>query len=183
MFLDYFSFYFIEKGTTGYQLLVLLVFLLLLKIFFKLIIYRIFVYIFQSESEKKESARAKGRTVALLLNTIGNIIIVGVAVLLVLELIGIDIRPVLAGAGIVGLAIGFGSQTLVKDFVSGVFIILENQYNVGDIVKIGAYVGKVKKISFRSTVIKDEKEGLVYISNGSIGSVSNLTQGKIKNVE
>lgn len=174
--LNYLNLSFLEKGTTGYQLVVLLIFLLVLKLFFKLIIYRLFSFIFKYSS--KTSAKNKGRTIALLLNTVGNIIILGVAIFLLLELIGIDIRPLLAGAGIIGLAIGFGSQTLIKDFVSGIFIILENQYNVGDVIKIGTFVGRVKKISFRSTVIEDEKEGRVYISNGSIGNVSNLTQGK-----
>ena len=177
LFMNYLNLSFLEKGTAGYQLLVLLIFLLVLKVFFKLIVYKLFSFIFRSS--RKEVARAKGRTIALLLNTVGNIIILGVAALLILEFLGVDIRPLLAGAGILGLAIGFGSQTLINDFVSGIFIILENQYNVGDVVKIGTFTGKVKKISFRSTVILDEKEGLVYISNGSIGSVANLTQGKI----
>lgn len=176
--LNYLNLSFLEKGTTGYQLLVLLIFLIVLKFFFKAVVYRFFSFIFKSSS--KSVAKIKGRTIALLLNTIGNIVLLGVALLLVLELIGIDIRPLLAGAGIVGLAVGFGSQTLIKDFVSGIFIILENQYNVGDVIKVGSYVGKVKKISFRSTVIEDEKEGLVYISNGSMGSIANVSQGKIK---
>lgn len=177
--MNYFNVSFFERGTTGYQLAVLLIFLLLLKVFFKLVVYKLFSLIFKSPSVGKEAARVKGRTIALLLNTVGNIIILGVAAFLILEIIGIDIRPLLAGAGIIGLAVGFGSQTLIKDFVSGVFIILENQYNVGDMIKIGTYTGKVKKISFRSTVIQDETEGLVYISNGSIGSIANLTQGKV----
>lgn len=175
-----FDFGFLEKGTAGYQLLTLLIFLIFLKIFFKLIVYRIFFLVIRSSSPGKEAARAKVRTLAILFNTIGNIAIISVALLVILEILGVDIMPLLAGAGIVGLAIGFGSQTLVKDLVSGIFIILENQYNVGDTVKIGTYTGKVKKISFRSTVIKDEKEGVVYISNGSIGSVSNLSQNKVK---
>lgn len=175
-----FDFGFLEKGTAGYQLLTLLIFLIFLKIFFKLIVYRMFFLVIRSSSPGKEAARAKVRTLAILFNTIGNIAIISVALLVILEILGVDIMPLLAGAGIVGLAIGFGSQTLVKDLVSGIFIILENQYNVGDTVKIGTYTGKVKKISFRSTVIKDEKEGVVYISNGSIGSVSNLSQNKVK---
>ncbi len=176
--LDYLNLSFLEKGTTGYQLLVLLILLIVLKFFFKAVVYRLFSFIFKSSS--KLAAKTKGRTVALLLNTVGNIVLLGVAVLLLLELLGIDIRPLLAGAGIIGLAVGFGSQTLIKDFVSGIFIILENQYNVGDVIKVGTYAGKVKKISFRSTVIEDEKEGLVYISNGSIGSIVNVSQGKGK---
>jgi small conductance mechanosensitive channel len=177
--LNYFNLSFLEKGTVGYQLFVLLILLLLLKIFFKLIIYKLFSFILGSPSVGKEAARVKGRTIALLLNTTGNIVILGVAVFLALELLGIDIRPLLAGAGILGLAVGFGSQTLIKDLVSGIFIILENQYNVGDVIKIGIYEGKVKKISFRSTVIEDENGGMVYISNGSIVNVVNLTQRKI----
>jgi small-conductance mechanosensitive channel len=176
--INYLNLNFLEKGTTGNQLLVLLIFLLLLKVFFKLVVYRFFSFVFKSS--EKDVARAKGKTIALLLNTVGNIVILGVVSLLILELLGVDIRPLLAGAGILGLAVGFGSQALIKDFVSGVFIILENQYNIGDIVKIGTATGRVKRISFRSTVIDDEKEGLVYISNGSIGSVANLTQGKVK---
>lgn len=178
-YLQNFDFGFIQKGTTGYQLFVFLVFLVFLKIFFKLVVYKLFSF-FTKMSSGKEGARAKGRTLALLFDTVGNMIIVATAILMVLELLGVDILPLLAGAGIIGLAVGFGSQTLVKDLVSGVFIILENQYNVGDTVKIGNYTGKVRKISFRSTVIEDEKEGIVYISNGSIGSVSNLSQNKTK---
>ena len=110
----------------------------------------------------------------------GNMVILGVTIFMILEIIGVDIRPLLAGAGILGLAVGFGSQTLIKDLVSGVFIIMENQYSVGDEVKIGTYTGKVVRISFRSTVINDIKEGMVYVSNGSIGSVANLSQAKKK---
>ncbi len=179
-YLQNFDFNLVQKGTTGYQLLVFLIFLIFLKIFFKLVIYRLFSFFTKVSHSGRERAKAKVRTLALLLNTVGNIVILGVAILMVLELLGVDILPLLAGAGILGLAVGFGSQTLVKDLVSGIFIIMENQYNVGDMVKIGTYTGKVKKISFRSTVIKDEKEGIVYISNGSIGSVSNLSQDKMK---
>lgn len=179
-FLSFFNLNFLEKGTTGYQLLVLFIFLIFLKAFFRLVVYRILIFFLTPSSLGKEKARAKVKTLAALLNNIGNMTILSVAILAVLEFLGVDIRPLLAGAGIIGLAIGFGSQALVKDLVSGIFIILENQYNVGDLVKIGTYTGKVKKISFRSTIIEDEKEGLVYISNGSIGSVSNLSQKKTK---
>ena len=179
-YLQNFDFGFIEKGTTGYQLLVLLVFLVCLKIFFRLVVYRFFSFVIKSSSPGREATKAKVRTLAILFSTVGNIVILSVALLMILELLGVDILPLLAGAGILGLAVGFGSQTLVKDLVSGIFIILENQYNVGDTVKIGTYTGKVKKISFRSTVLKDEKKGVVYISNGSISSVSNLSQNRIK---
>ncbi len=187
--LDYLNLSIFDKGTTTYQLLILLAFLLLLKIFFRLVVYRIFAVFFKPSptpvigkevSAGREVARAKAKTVSALINNVGNIIILGVAILTVLEILGIDIRPLLAGVGILGLAVGFGSQTLIKDFVSGIFIIVENQYNVGDEVKIGSFSGKVIRISFRSTVLKSETEGLIYISNGSISSAANVSQGKRK---
>ncbi len=187
--LDYFNLSVFEKGSATHQLLILLIFLLLLKIFFRLVVYRIFALFFKPSptpaigkpvSVGKEVARAKAKTVSALLNNVGNIIILGVAILTSLEILGIDIRPLLAGVGILGLAVGFGSQTLIKDFVSGVFIIIENQYNVGDEVKIGSFSGRVVRISFRSTVLMNDTEGLIYISNGSISSAANASQGRRK---
>jgi moderate conductance mechanosensitive channel len=76
------------------------------------------------------------------------------------------------------LAIGFGAQTLVKDFVSGLFILIENQYGIGDKVQIGSYTGTVSKITLRSTVLKDEEGKYYYISNGTISAVTNFSQGQ-----
>jgi len=84
----------------------------------------------------------------------------------------------LAGVGVIGLAIGFGAQSLVKDFVSGLFILVENQYRIGDKVKIGSSEGNVIRITMRSTVLKDEEGKIYYISNGSIKNVINMTQQK-----
>ena len=93
-----------------------------------------------------------------------------------LSLSGVDIRPILAGAGIIGLAVGFGAQSLVKDFVSGLFILIENQYDVGDTVKIGTFEGEVLQISMRSTSLKDADNNVYYISNGAIKDVVNKSQ-------
>jgi small conductance mechanosensitive channel len=93
-------------------------------------------------------------------------------------LFGVDIRPILAGAGVIGLAIGFGAQSLVKDFVSGLFILIENQYDIGDKVKIGSSEGNVIRITMRSTVLRDEEGKTYYISNGSIKDVINMSQHK-----
>jgi len=97
---------------------------------------------------------------------------------MILNLFGVDIRPILAGVGVIGLAIGFGAQSLVKDFVSGLFILVENQYRIGDKVKIGSSEGNVIRITMRSTVLKDEEGKIYYISNGSIKNVINMTQQK-----
>jgi small conductance mechanosensitive channel len=95
---------------------------------------------------------------------------------MVLNLSGVDIRPILASAGIIGLAIGFGAQSLVKDFVSGLFILIENQYSIGDRVKIGNFEGVVIKITMRSTVLQNDEKKVYYISNGLIKDVTNMSQ-------
>lgn len=120
----------------------------------------------------------RAKTLGLIIKSIGNVLIYSVLLFMVLSLSGVDIRPILASAGIIGLAIGFGSQSLVKDFVSGLFILIENQYGVGDRVKIGNFEGNVVKITMRSTVLMDDEKKVYYISNGLIKDVTNMSQQK-----
>lgn len=89
----------------------------------------------------------------------------------------IDLTPILASASVLGVAIGFGAQTLIKDFLSGLFIILENQYRVGDVVEIGTATGTVEQISLRSTILRDSNGSVHYIPNGSISHAINKTMG------
>lgn len=86
-----------------------------------------------------------------------------------------DLAPLFASAGIIGIALGFGSQSLVQDFLSGVFIISENQYRVGDIVEIEGFSGTVERIGFRSTVIRDPDGNVHYFPNGMVQHVINKT--------
>lgn len=123
-----------------------------------------------SQNEKR------AKTLGHIIKSIGNITIYSVILFMVINLFGVDIRPILASAGIVGLAIGFGAQSLVKDFVSGLFILIENQYGVGDKVKIGSFEGKVIKVTMRSTVLMDHEKKVYYISNGLIKDVINMSQ-------
>lgn len=120
----------------------------------------------------------RAKTLGLIIKSIGNVLIYSVLLFMVLSLSGVDIRPILASAGIIGLAIGFGAQSLVKDFVSGLFILIENQYEVGDRVKIGNFEGNVVKITMRSTVLMDDEKKVYYISNGLIKDVTNMSQQK-----
>ena len=125
-------------------------------------------------SQKEQRADTLGHIIV----TTGNIVIYVVILLMVLILFDIDIRPILAGAGVIGLAIGFGAQSLVKDFVSGLFILVENQYGIGDTVKIGSFEGRVERITMRSTVLKNDNGETYYISNGLIKDVTNMSQEK-----
>ncbi len=106
-----------------------------------------------------------------------RVVIVVTALFMVLQELGLDIAPLLAGAGVVGLAIGFGAQNIVKDFFSGFFILLENQYRVGDVVKIGDMSGVVENVNLRTTVLRDLAGILHVIPNGEIKMVSNMTFG------
>lgn len=128
---------------------------------------------------KRTTAQKRAKTLAHLIDTTGGFIILIVILLMVLnDLFSVDIKPLLTGVGIIGLAIGFGAQSLVKDFMSGLFILIEGQYNIGDRIKIGVFEGTVSKITIRSTVLKDDDDNVYYIPNGSIANVINLSQGK-----
>lgn len=114
----------------------------------------------------------KTSTLKSILNSIGDVIIFTMIIFVLLSYWGIDIVPLLTGAGIAGLAISFGAQTLVKDLISGFFIIVEDQYNVGDVIKIGESEGTVSKITLRLTVIRDKKGNHIYIPNSQIVTVT-----------
>jgi len=116
------------------------------------------------------------RTVASVLTSVGVFIIFFVGVLEVLSLLGLNLGPMLASAGIAGLAIGFGAQTLVRDFINGFFILLENQYDIGDVVRIAGVKGTVEHMSLRNTVLRDEDGTVHIVPNSSIQIVSNTTR-------
>ncbi|MBN1926492.1 MAG: mechanosensitive ion channel family protein [Prolixibacteraceae bacterium] len=107
---------------------------------------------------------------------LGKIIAWVIAFMILLEKIGIDIRPILAGAGIIGLAVGFGAQELVRDFISGFFILLENQVRTGDVAVINGTGGLVEKIEMRTITLRDFS-GVVHVfQNGKINTLSNMTK-------
>jgi moderate conductance mechanosensitive channel len=122
------------------------------------------------------AATKRIRTLMSVLWTIVVGLVWFVAVLTTLEQIGVNVTPILAGAGIVGLAIGFGAQNLVKDLVSGFFLILENQVRVGDVAIINGTGGLVEAISFRTIVLRDEAAVVHVFPNGSVTTLSNMTK-------
>jgi moderate conductance mechanosensitive channel len=114
--------------------------------------------------------------VAGVLTSVGVFVISFVALLMVLGQLGLNLGPMLASAGIAGLAIGFGAQTLVHDFINGFFILLENQYDIGDTVRIAGVKGVVERMSLRNTVLRDEDGTLHTVPNSAIQIVSNTTR-------
>jgi moderate conductance mechanosensitive channel len=117
----------------------------------------------------------RGRTVAQLLRSIGRVAIVTVAVLLTFNAF-INIAPILAGAGILGLAISFGAQSLVRDIISGFFILMENQFAVGDVIEAAGKNGVVEKMTLRVVVLRDLEGTRHVIPNGQLTVVSNKTR-------
>jgi small conductance mechanosensitive channel len=122
---------------------------------------------------REQRARAVGQ---LLRNTLA-LVIWGTATLLVLTELGVNITPLLASAGVVGVALGFGAQTLVKDYLSGFFMIVEDQYGVGDLVDVGPVTGNVEEVTLRVTRIRDLTGVVWYVRNGEILRVANQSQG------
>ncbi len=127
----------------------------------------------------KQDIEKRQKTLSALVINIWRIIIIAVGTVSVLQIFfpAIDFTPLFASAGIIGIAIAFGAQTLVKDFLTGVFIISENQYRVGDYVTINDADGRVEHVGARSTVIRDDNGNVHYLPNGSIIHVVNKTMG------
>lgn len=119
---------------------------------------------------------ARARTIGSVLRSAANIIIGTTVVLMVLAELGLNIGPFLASAGIAGVALGFGAQSLVKDFLSGTFMLLEDQYGVGDVVDFGEVVGTVEEVALRVTKVRAGDGTLWYVRNGEILRTGNLTQ-------
>jgi small conductance mechanosensitive channel len=133
---------------------------------------------FIPEKDPRQAAEAKKRA-----QTLGNIlrhalliVIFFIAILMILGELGIQLGPLLATAGIGALAIGFGAQSLVKDVISGFFIILENQYRIGDVVEVSGVSGLVESVGLRKTVLRDLEGRVHTIPNGDIKVVSNLSK-------
>ena len=115
-------------------------------------------------------------TLGAVLRSLAGFSVYALAFMVALGELGLDLGPLIAGAGIVGLAIGFGAQSLVADFIAGIFIIIEDQYGVGDYVDVGAASGTVEKVTLRTTVLRDVNGALWVVPNGEIRRVGNSSQ-------
>jgi small conductance mechanosensitive channel len=119
----------------------------------------------------------RAETVGSVLRSVATFVIFGMAFVTVLDKLGIPIGPLLASAGVAGVALGFGAQSLVRDFLSGIFMILEDQYGVGDLIDTGEAVGTVEEMSLRLTRLRDGSGVVWYVRNGEILRVGNHSQG------
>jgi small conductance mechanosensitive channel len=125
----------------------------------------------------------RAKTMGSLLKSISSGVVVAVIATMMLSALGLNIGPVLASAGIIGVALGFGSQTLVKDFLAGIFLIFEDQYGVGDVVDVGdSLSGTVEAVSLRVTRLRDTNGTVWYVRNGELLRVGNMSQNWARTV-
>ena len=134
--------------------------------------------LFDSEpASTSERRRQRAETIGSVLRSILSFLVFTIAFVMVLDALGLDIAPVLTGAGIAGVAVGFGAQNLVKDFLSGMFMILEDQYGVGDWVDAGMASGTVEAVGLRTTRLRDADGTVWHLRNGEIVRIGNFSQG------
>jgi small-conductance mechanosensitive channel len=124
-----------------------------------------------------ERRSQRAGTIGSLLRSVTTLVIYGVAFVMVLDQFEINVTPIVASAGVLGIAIGFGAQNLVRDFLSGIFMLLEDQYGVGDWVDVGEASGEVEAVGLRSTTLRDLGGTVWYVRNGEILRVGNYSQG------
>lgn len=124
-----------------------------------------------------ERRQQRAQTIGSVLRSTASAVVLVVAFMLVLGELGINLAPLIASAGIVGVAVGFGAQNLVKDFLSGMFMILEDQYGVGDTIDVGEATGVVEAVGLRTTRVRDVDGTVWYVRNGEIIRVGNQSQG------
>ncbi|MPZ62110.1 MAG: mechanosensitive ion channel [Propionibacteriales bacterium] len=129
-----------------------------------------------------ERRKQRADTMGSLLKSIATGIIFAVAGIMAVDILGYNIAPLLASAGILGLALGFGAQALVRDFLSGIFMILEDQYGVGDFVDVGEAVGQIEAVGMRVTRLRDLDGTVWYVRNGEILRVGNMSQNWARTV-
>ncbi|MGB5950988.1 MAG: mechanosensitive ion channel family protein [Ornithinimicrobium sp.] len=124
-----------------------------------------------------ERRRQRALTLGSLLRSVAAFVIGVVAILTIMAEVGLPLAPVLASAGVGGVALGFGAQSLVKDFLSGVFMIIEDQYGVGDVIDTGEAIGTVEEVTLRITRVRDYAGVVWFIRNGEIIRIGNKSQG------
>ena len=163
--------------TTGLQILLILVLAIVAYWLLVVATRHLTKRIMQLDGEEDSQQDKRIDTIARLFRTTGLVVILLTALLMILDQLGIAIGPILASVGLLSLALGLGAQTLVKDIISGLFIIMENQYMIDEVIEFDGRIGTVEKLTLRTTRVRDFKGYLHIIPNGDIRLVTNRTRG------
>jgi small conductance mechanosensitive channel len=162
--------------TSGLRILLIAAGGLLLARLLRVLADRIPRLVSRGEALTATEAEKRAHTIAGLLRTVGVTVLIVIALPMVLREFGLDITPLIAGAGVVGLAIGLGAQSLIRDVIAGFFILLEDQFHVGDVIQAAGVSGQVEQVTMRITVVRDLQGTAHFIPNGEIKVASNLTK-------
>jgi small conductance mechanosensitive channel len=161
----------------GIKIVLIAVFSFILnRILSRIIIRTVRIAVVPDQNMSPEGEKKREDTLIRIFNGAVRIVIIILAIMMILQETGLKIGPLIAGAGIAGLALGFGGQYLIRDIISGMFIILENQYRIGDIININDTGGLVEDISLRKTTLRDIDGTVHHIPHGEIKIVSNLSK-------
>ena len=163
----------IEKGLRSVVILVIGVILFIL---LKIGVKKFEGMLTRKDVLREDEKTLRMKTMAKLFNWLGGIVIIIMILYLLLSLYGFNVGPLIAGAGIMGLAFGFGGQYLIRDLINGLFILIEGQYRINDVVKIGEYGGLVEDINLRITVLRDLAGRVIIVPNGEVKTVVNYTK-------
>ena len=160
----------------GPNVLVILACFLVLRLVVRVVCRRVVVLMTHKGSGSRKERENRAHTIVSVFHNAATVLCYGGSTLMILEECEVPVGPLLGGAAVFGLAVAFGSQNLIRDYFYGFVILLENQYGINDVVRIGEITGKVERITLRMTVIRD-MDGVNFIPNGRIESVKNLTHG------
>lgn len=162
-------------GTRGVRVLVIVLIAMILARMLKALTTRL-VHIAKGQSRASQMREQQTRTVAGLVYSVGATVIVAGAILMALPEFGFDVTPFEAAAAVGSLALGFGAQSLVKDIINGFFIVLEDQYVVGDLIQVNGETGRVEYLTLRRTVLRNLAGAIVTLPNSLVGQVANLSR-------
>jgi small-conductance mechanosensitive channel len=160
--------------TTGLRIILILIVTLILMKAVRILTRRLTTVFTRQKIDEESKKRAS--TLSSVVRHLLTVVILVVSLMTILGQLGVEIGPVLAAAGIVGLAVGFGAQNLVKDVINGFFILLEDQIRVGDVVQVAGKGGLVEKVNLKLTILRDLSGSVHYIPNGQIDVVTNMTK-------
>ena len=160
----------------GIRILIILVACVVIYRLILLIVGRIRKAVEDDDPDSQSEVEKRAETLGRIIQQVSSVLLAAVAGMLIMNELGFEIGPLIAGAGIAGLAVGFGAPNLVRDVITGFFILLENQIRVGDVVEIAGKSGLVEEMNLRTTVLRDLEGSVHVIPNGSVDTVTNRTR-------
>ncbi|HUG13686.1 MAG TPA: mechanosensitive ion channel family protein [Thermomicrobiales bacterium] len=166
-----------EALATAITIVVIVIIAIIVLRLLRSLVERVIQRVMERQDQTPRELKQKAQTLGNVIESTGRLLVFLIAGMMVLSNLGMNIAPLIASAGIAGLAIGFGAQSLIRDTLHGFFILFENQYGVGDVIRVNSFSGTVEEISLRRTVLRSINGAVVIVPNGEVRTVENLSKG------